>query len=84
MLSSNANFTNDEKDVLIIWVNKSMHNVDRYQIDNLLPALTRAKKAIYFFGCTEVFQVRICLFRDNLGQFEMFFDFLVHFTVHFS
>lgn len=73
MLSSNANFTNDEKDVLIIWVNKSMQHIDRYQIENLLPALTRTKKAIYFFGCTEVFQVRICSFRNNLGQFEMFF-----------
>lgn len=59
MLSSNTNFTNEEKDVVIIWANDSMKGLCRFRIENMLPAMTRAKKAVLFIGCMDVFRVRI-------------------------
>lgn len=57
MLSHNLNFTCEEKDIIIIWVNESMRGENRYRQNNVLPAITRAKRAVYFIGSTDMFQV---------------------------
>lgn len=58
MLSSNVNFSYDEQDVVIVWVNEFMRREEfRYRIANVLPAITRAKRAVYFIGSTDMFQV---------------------------
>ncbi|XP_055322839.1 uncharacterized protein LOC129578382 isoform X1 [Sitodiplosis mosellana] len=55
MLSQNINFTIEEKDVVIIWVNESSKNEPRYRLANLLNVMTRAKNACFFIGCSATF-----------------------------
>lgn len=57
MLSSNTNFSTAEQDIVIVWVNEHMRTNHRYRISNVMPAITRAKRAVYFIGSTDMFQV---------------------------
>lgn len=58
-ISSNENFSPIERDIIIVWLNSSCRNHIRYSVNSLLPALTRAKKAIYIGGDLSDFMVCI-------------------------
>lgn len=53
------NFTIDDRSIVIIWIDESITSVERFLVENLKPALTRARKAIYFIGNIEFLRVRI-------------------------
>lgn len=49
-VSTNLNFRFDAVDILIIWLNKSIANLPQYSPENLLFAMTRAKRSVIIGG----------------------------------
>lgn len=54
-------------DVLIVWVSDSMLREPRYRIRNLIPALTRAKRMIFFIGRTD----HLAVSKNQLFELEI-------------
>lgn len=69
MLSKNSQFTIEEKDIVIIWVNESSKNESQYRLANMWNVLTRAKKAVYFIGCSAM----LCVSIRNFSIFLLMF-----------
>lgn len=77
--------------IVISWINESIKGVDRYMIENLKPALTRATKAIYFIGNLDF--LLVCIFawfyihrKLNFGisAFHPFFVFFLFYNLLFN
>lgn len=50
-------FNNEERDIIIIWINESIKNLDSHRLSSLKHVMTRAKKAVYFVGTSAMFCV---------------------------
>lgn len=62
VISKNNHFSPMERDIIIIMLDSECRSHRRYSVQELMPVMTRARKAIFICGDLKSFEVSIALF----------------------